>query len=182
MYSINYLNILSEQSLMASRLQRELNRCHKWKTALFAFLAMLGLTAGHDCQATAAIANYILVGHVHKLLSLKKMLTCIIACQEEPKCYSVNYHLGRMTCELSLQTRGNYPQDFVHRSEWLYMEMLRQPPKVPHCCSVIMWPARTVERAWIQNRDTIVGVKTNSGGPVCERKWRLRATYATCQI
>ena len=167
---------------MASRLQRELNRCHKWKTALFAYLAMLGLTAGHDCQATAAIANYILVGHVHKLLSLKKMLTCIIACQEEPKCYSVNYHLGKMTWELSLQTRGNYPQDFVHRSEWLYMEMLRQPPKAP--------PLLFCNHVTCKNGGTCLNTKSRYHcvckdefwGPVCERKWTLRATYATCQI
>ena len=120
---------------MASIFQPQISRYYKWKIVRSAYVCLLAIfhfTAGEEnCQTTESMANYDLVGHVHKVLSRKKPLTCIFACHEEPDCYSVNFHLEASECELNLQTRGSHRGDFVYRREWFYMEMLQQPPKAP---------------------------------------------------
>ena len=159
---------------MASIFQRQMNRYNRWKFAIFAYICLLTMfhfTAGEEnCQTTESIANYVLVGQVHKVISRKKPMTCVFACHEEPNCYSVNFHSGPRTCELNLQTRGNYPRSFVHRSGWLYMEMLRQPPKAP--------PRTFCDHVTCKNGGTCLNRKSgyvcvckkDFWGSACERK------------
>ena len=54
-------------------------------------------------------------------------MTCIVACDQDTKCYSLNYRFPSKTCELSNSTRFADLQDFLFSPDVVYFDHLSRP-------------------------------------------------------
>lgn len=99
---------------------------------LFGFFIQLvttGLSAGvkTNCRSVSSINEYALTGHTYETITGKQLTTCVALCDNDPKCYSINYVLTTSTCELSDRTRVTNPNDFNHKPSHVYLEHLYRP-------------------------------------------------------
>ena len=80
------------------------------KTALVCLVAILTqdplsyvLSAGRSFRSFT-VHNHILVGHVFRVIPATDWLSCLLACQDEPRCVSYNFQkvsFGKEACQLS---------------------------------------------------------------------------------
>ena len=80
------------------------------KTALVCLVAILTqdplsyvLSAGRSFHSFT-VHNHILVGHVFRVIPKTDWLSCLLACQDEPRCVSYNFQkvsFGKEACQLS---------------------------------------------------------------------------------
>lgn len=97
-------------------------------TALFVMTVnTLVIMAKPKCRAVASIADYSLKGHIYKTIANKDVSTCIVACDNDNTCFSINYKFTNRLCELSDRTRVTKPDDFVHTPDSVYLEHLYRP-------------------------------------------------------
>ena len=79
--------------------------------------------AGQDtCYTAHSVSDYALTGHAYKTTSGFRLMTCIVACDDDPNCYSLGYNIPSKTCELSRKTRRSDPASFSFRPNWLYLD------------------------------------------------------------
>ena len=76
------------------------------------------------CATSASIADFALVSHVIETVSRKQPLTCIIACELNPRCASVNFDFSTTSCEMSDKIVESHPGDLHPRLGWLYISIL----------------------------------------------------------
>ena len=91
-------------------------------------LIFVSVAAGlNNCIAVTSIKDYSLTNHIYKISSGKSQLTCIVACDQDTKCYSLNYRFPSKTCELSNSTRFADLQDFLFSPDVVYFDHLSRP-------------------------------------------------------
>ncbi|XP_032230489.2 lactadherin [Nematostella vectensis] len=96
--------------------------------AFFTFLDQLCITADqHDCRPVSSINEYTLRGHAYKSITGKQLTTCVITCDGDPNCYSLNYRFPTSICELNGGTRVSHPEHFVYTADSVYLEHLSRP-------------------------------------------------------
>lgn len=81
----------------------------------------------NNCRSVSSINEYALTGHTYKTITGKQLTTCVALCDDDPKCYSINYIFTTNTCELSDRTRVTNPKDFRHKPSHVYLEHLYRP-------------------------------------------------------
>ena len=54
-------------------------------------------------------------------------MTCIISCDQDPNCYSLNYKFLDKMCELSNSTQYADLQDFVFSPDAVYFDHMTRP-------------------------------------------------------
>ena len=97
-------------------------------TSLTFHLIFVSVAAGlNNCIAVTSIRDYSLTNHIYKISSGKSQLTCIVACDQDIKCYSLNYRFPSKTCELSNSTRFADLQDFLFSPDVVYFDHLSRP-------------------------------------------------------
>lgn len=84
-------------------------------------------TGLHDCITTSSVRDYMLIGHSFKTSSDKSLLSCVISCDRDQQCYSINYIISSKTCEFSDATRLSHPQKFTFSREVVYIDHLSRP-------------------------------------------------------
>ena len=78
----------------------------------------------------SSISGYSLVQHSYRILPKVRLITCIITCQNDPECYSLNFRLSLRQCELSNGTRLSIaPEYFVPSVDTVYFDNLYRPYK-----------------------------------------------------
>ena len=90
----------------------------------------------NNCVTVRSIKDYSLIGHIYRTSSGKSLLTCIISCDQDEQCYSINYKLPTKTCELSDVTRYSHLQEFVFSPDAVYFDH----PSRPSGSCVGDWP------------------------------------------
>lgn len=97
------------------------------------------ITAGpDDCITVSSIKDYSLIGHAYKSTSGKSLMTCIISCDQDVNCYSLNYKFPAKTCELNNVTRSLHLQEFVFSPDAVYFD---HPSRPSGSCSGD-WPCK----------------------------------------
>ena len=84
-----------------------------------------------DCVSKGSIPNFALKGHQIKSMTKPTMLNCVVACQDNGHCHSINYEHMTHACELNARTREAYPWDFSTHPGWTYLEVLFRKPAPP---------------------------------------------------
>ncbi|XP_074633810.1 retinoschisin-like [Acropora palmata] len=83
-----------------------------------------------SCDSVSSISGYSLVQHRYRILPKVRLITCIITCQNDPECYSLNFRFSTRQCELSNGTRLSIaPEYFVPSVDTVYFDNLYRPYK-----------------------------------------------------
>lgn len=96
-------------------------------TALVIVIHIAGGSDVSSCRSVSSIGDYTLQGHVYKTISDKDVVTCIQLCDNDQKCFSINFIFTTRVCEISDSTRVTYPDEFVHTPDAMYLEHLMRP-------------------------------------------------------
>ena len=92
------------------------------------FTLFIMTAAGQDsCHTVHSVSDRTLVGHAYKTTSGKCLITCIIACDDDPNCYSLSYKFPMKTCELSSQTSRSHPNSFLLTPDSVYLDHPKRP-------------------------------------------------------
>ena len=91
-----------------------------------------------DCVTVSSIEDYFLIGHAFTRISGKSLMTCIVSCDQDPNCYSLNYKFPTKTCELNNVSRSLHPEEFVLSPDAVYFD---HPSRPSGSCSGD-WPCR----------------------------------------
>ena len=111
--------------------------------ALILQVIFASLAAGLDnCITVTSIKDHSLIGHNYKTSSGKSLMTCIISCDQDAHCYSLNYKLHNKTCELSNATRYSNLQEFVFSRDVVYFDH----PARPSGSCIRDWPCKNAGR------------------------------------
>jgi hypothetical protein len=77
------------------------------------------------CRNVSALANYVLTGHVFDTKYGKSFERCVISCEDDNRCLSINYMRFTKTCELNTRGKATNPCDLIPRDGNVYMDSLR---------------------------------------------------------
>ena len=97
---------------------------HAQQTMLLQLLFAVVAVGVNDCITTSSIRDHTLIGHSYSISSGKSLLTCVISCDRDQHCYSINYKVAFKTCELSNATRFSHPKNFAFSSDAVYLDHL----------------------------------------------------------
>ena len=110
-----------------------------YKTVAFLSAVFIYITAGwDDCITVSSIKDYSLIGHAYKSTSGRSLQTCIISCDQDANCYSLNFKFPAKTCELNNVTRSLDLQQFVFTPDTVYFD---HPTRPSGSCSGD-WPCK----------------------------------------
>lgn len=105
----------------------------KWITCciLFSmFQTITSQTGRTGCQDVHSISGYSLTSHAYRITSGVRLITCIVTCQDDPQCFSINFKYTLQLCELNNATRLSVePRYFVHSGDAVYLDNLYRPYK-----------------------------------------------------
>ena len=77
--------------------------------------------AGQCRTADTSVYGMFLKGHTFKTVQVGNPEICFIRCEEEVRCQSYNFVIGRNICELNDRTKEARPEDFMPDYKRLYM-------------------------------------------------------------
>lgn len=97
-------------------------------SATLLIVLFLGGTATIEqpCRTIKSISNRALAGHVIGVSASSSVEKCLVKCEREPDCYSINYMLSSKTCELNKGTRLSHPNQFLPRENTVYLDSLHE--------------------------------------------------------
>ncbi|XP_031556668.1 lactadherin-like isoform X2 [Actinia tenebrosa] len=149
---------MSTLAIKTSLLLSTISRCitdqqFNWFMVLgfISIQTIIRISCTNECRSVTSIDRYTLKGHAYKTVKDKDVITCVVTCDHDPACYSINYIFSTGTCELCHTTRVSHPSDLIYTPDSVYMEHLSRPAG---SCSGNM-PCR--------NRGTCVNVPQSPG-------------------
>ncbi|KAK3740553.1 hypothetical protein QZH41_014954 [Actinostola sp. cb2023] len=78
------------------------------------------------CRSIQSIPNYVLTGHVINTIYGKRFDTCVILCENDVKCFSINYMHTKRMCQLNAKSRSTNPCDLKPSDDGtVYMDNVR---------------------------------------------------------
>lgn len=109
--------------------------------ALLLKLIFASVASGLDnCITVTSIKDYSLIGHAYRTSSGKSLMTCIISCDQDAHCYSLNYRFAANTCELNNATRYSNLQEFMFSPDTVYFDH----PTRPSGSCLADWPCKNM--------------------------------------
>lgn len=100
-------------------------------THLMLCLMKITAASNQDCRSVESVSDYALFEHTYKLIFGTRFESCAAACDADPDCYSFNYFIPYMTCELNNSSRREDSSHFLRRSGAVYLDKLKEP--VDYC-------------------------------------------------
>ena len=101
------------------------------KTHPLLCLMIITAASTQDCRTVESVWDYALFEHTYKLISRTRIESCAAACDADPVCYSFNYFITSMNCELNNSSRHAGSSYFLRRSGAVYSDKLKEP--VDYC-------------------------------------------------
>ena len=97
-------------------------------TVFTLFHTITAQTGQTGCQDVHSISGYSLTGHTYRMIRGVRLITCIVTCQDDPECCSLNFKFMPKLCEISNGTRLSVePHYFVLTGDTIYLENLYRP-------------------------------------------------------
>lgn len=101
-----------------------------WISSCLVIILFQTKTCQTGCQDVSSISGYTLTRHTYRMMSRVRLITCIVTCQDDPECYSINFKFPIEQCELNNETRLSIePQYFVPSPNTVYLDNLYRPYK-----------------------------------------------------
>ena len=94
---------------------------------VFTLFQCITQTGQNGCKDVHSISGYSLTGHAYRTLSGVRMITCIVTCEDDPECHSINFKFTHKLCELNNTTRQSAESKyFVPSEDYVYLNKLHQ--------------------------------------------------------
>ncbi|EDO37390.1 predicted protein [Nematostella vectensis] len=94
---------------------------------LASFVLYLKTGASKKCGIKVnSNAEFNLQGFTFKSLLFRTFWDCFQACQDEPNCLSVNYHLHSQICEFNYEIKQRQASSFVRKALSLYIDSMKE--------------------------------------------------------
>lgn len=140
-------------------------------------LMKIAAASNQDCRTVKSISDHALFEHTYKLISGTRMESCAATCDADPVCYSFNYFIPSMTCELNNSSRHADSSYFLRRSGAVYFDKLKE--LVDYCQT---FPCRNNGTCKVVRRYPGFECLCRDGfsGEKCESKKQKSALVDTC--
>ena len=92
-----------------------------------------------QCKSEYSINGMMLKGHVSEEKKSVTILSCVLQCDANIRCQSINYVLSQYVCELNSRTKDARPEDFIPDADRIYITRLfgRGTCKIAYQCTCI---------------------------------------------
>lgn len=94
---------------------------------LFLCLMKITIASSQDCRSVRSVSDFALFRHTYRLISGTGIESCAASCDADPLCYSFNYFVPTMTCELNNSSRLADSGNFLRRPRAVYLDKLKEP-------------------------------------------------------
>ena len=82
-------------------------------STLVIFCQIIKLTDALQCGSEGSISGWMLQKHIYKTMHADKGIDCVLICQNDNRCQSLNFAMRLRICELNDRTKEARPEDFV---------------------------------------------------------------------
>ena len=101
---------------------------------LFVCLMKVTVVSNHECRSVRSISDFALFRHTYRQKSGTRIESCAAMCDADSLCYSFNYFVPAMTCELNNSSRRADSGNFLRKSGSVYLDKLKEP--ADYCVSL----------------------------------------------
>ena len=101
---------------------------------LFVCLTKVTVFSNQECRSVESISDFALFRHTYRQMSGTRIESCAAMCDADLLCYSFNYVVPAMTCELNNSSRRADSGNFLRRSGSVYLDKLKEP--ADYCVSL----------------------------------------------
>ena len=95
---------------------------------LFVCLMKIAVVSSQACRSVRSVSDFALCRHTYKQVTGRGIESCAANCDADPLCYSFNYFVLTMTCELNNSSRHADSGNFLRRFGSVYLDKLKEPP------------------------------------------------------
>ena len=124
--------------------------------ALLLVSIMLRTIASQQCKGDSySIYRMMLKGHTYKTFKARPV-DCILTCNAEDRCQSLNYVMFNGMCELNNRTKEARPKDFIEDVDRYYLK--KSPRGIFHFfeASEVQWPLTNSQCAGLARHFTLI--------------------------
>lgn len=90
-------------------------------SSLYLVSRMSRVKAAGQCGSQSSSYGKALIGHTFDKVKVLMPADCLIRCENEPRCQSLNYVMEDNTCELNNRSKEARPADYVTDPSRIYM-------------------------------------------------------------
>ncbi|XP_031570338.1 EGF-like repeat and discoidin I-like domain-containing protein 3 [Actinia tenebrosa] len=107
----------------------------------FSMLRVTEVTSpDHPCRTVEPISGFCLRGQSYKTYDTVTLERCILLCEQETGCFSINYFKRTRECQLNNSSNNDFIENFVQDDACLYIDNVLRPYSLPlepvlHCKS-----------------------------------------------
>ena len=91
-------------------------------STLVIFCQIIKLTEALQCGSEGSISGWMLQKHIYKTIHVDKGINCVLICQKDNRCQSLNFAMRLRICELNDRTKEARPEDFVPNPDRYYFK------------------------------------------------------------
>ncbi|XP_044181356.1 uncharacterized PE-PGRS family protein PE_PGRS3-like isoform X2 [Acropora millepora] len=91
-------------------------------STLVIFCQIVKLTEALQCGSEGSISGWMLQKHIYKTIHVDKGIDCVLICQNDNRCQSLNFAMRLRICELNDRTKEARPEDFVPNPDRHYFK------------------------------------------------------------
>ena len=126
--------------------RRERARWLLVRTQLFMVFTrfLVSEVACDTCADSRSEFGYHLTNHVMDSFRVDRISRCLIICNENPVCQSMNFNRVSRTCQLNNETKKSRPEDFLRNKEFIHAENIDRG----ECCHRFGQGELVGDRTW----------------------------------
>ena len=91
-------------------------------STLVIFCQIIKLTEALQCGSEGSISGWMLQKHIYKTIHVDKGIDCVLICQNDNRCQSLNFAMRLRICELNDRTKEARPEHFVPNPDRHYFK------------------------------------------------------------
>ena len=98
----------------------------RWPVRIQLFIVftrfLVSEVACDTCLDSSSEFGFHLTNHVMDSFQVDRISRCLIICNENPVCQSMNFNRVSRTCQLNNETKKSRPEDFLRNKEFIHAE------------------------------------------------------------
>ena len=92
--------------------------------AIFLTCHVICQVDAEQCKSEHSVYGMMLKGHVFEEKKTATILSCVLQCDANIRCQSLNYVISQYVCELNSRTKDARPEDFIPDADRIYITRL----------------------------------------------------------
>jgi len=133
-------------------------------STLVIFCQIIKLTEALQCGSEGSISGWMLQKHIYKTIHVDKGIDCVLICQNDNRCQSLNFAMRLRICELNDRTKEARPEDFVPNPDRHYFKRyIKRVPlgSTPEMAAVSCKEIKASEKQVVSDKYWLSTIKPN---------------------